>query len=115
VGLVSLTLVFEVGNMFWIEIFNVPVTSLAGSGGELITEFDFQKPGQILGFTVGLTTSPMTRTDQISCVLHKKDGTVINLDNDAGIDGFETQMRNQSSPMEDVGACVVFFFRGSGR
>jgi len=107
-----MTIVFQLGNSFWIEVFTVPRESFTGStvSDRLQT---LEKTGQFISAAVALDIGNLNATalTNLSCTLQLTDGTELVVGQN--ISTFNMQMGN-STGTQTFGAHVIMLLRGRG-
>lgn len=108
-----MTLIYSVGNIFWIESFTVPRASI-GNQAERVTAHTLERSGQLLGAVAtpdhDIAASAVTGLELVVRSLDDSELVI-----GESITGIETVFMNDSGAAAIVGETVIVFMRGSSR
>jgi len=105
-----LTLIFSLGNIFWIESFDVARATVATTNSR-ITTHTLERQGQLLGIVATMDLDVVDGAQSV--MVRNVDNTVLSIGD--SIANFETVLANDAGEDSEMGAHVVVFMRGGQR
>jgi len=102
-----MTIIFGRGNIFWIEVFAIPRTTIA-TGATKITTHTLERQGQFLTAFV----TPDSDVAQVTGMIRNVDNSVLAIGDD--ITNLESVMQNNNAGNAELGGHVIIFLRGRG-
>lgn len=111
-----MSIIFSKGEEFWIEFHRLVFANPMAVNAEQVVDFDVDRPGTLLGYTVTPFCQPTTGTAAVVVQMRRRDGNEMQLGeivrNTAGL-GLEVAMHNSSDTQADFPrAFVTLFMRG---
>jgi len=105
-----MVLIYSVGNLFWIETFTVPRTSVADST-VLVTAHTLERGGIFLGGTITLDHAVTNNAGACSAAIRNSDDSVLAIGQD--LTAFESSLASDSGSAVVMGAQITIFMRGN--
>jgi len=107
-----MTLIFSIGNVFWIESFHVTRASIADQA-ERVTAHTLERAGKLLGACATMDHDIAANlVTGLNLVLRSLDDSELVIGED--IAGLESVFMNDSGAAAIVGETVLIFVRGTG-
>jgi len=108
-----MTLIFSMGNIFWIESFHVARANIANQA-ERVTTHTLERQGQLLGASVSMDHDiAAAAVSGLNVVLRSTDDSELVIGED--IIALESVFMNDSGAGAIVGETVLIFMRGGSR
>jgi len=108
-----MTLIYQLGNTFWIESFSVTRASIANQA-ERVTTHTLERSGRVMGVSVSMDHDlEANLVTGLSLVLRATDNTQIVIGEQ--VTALESVFMNDSGAAVIVGENILVFMRGSGR
>jgi len=109
-----MTLIYAIGNQFWIEVFHIARASLA-NGIKREDAITLERQGQFLGgsLVVDMNTNVVNEARDVVAMLTLTGGGELTIG--ADITALEIALFNGTATTADIGETAVIFMRGTGK